>query len=81
LIHCSREAADGAVHITAGGADLMQCEGGSGVINILAADRLMNAPRLYATALLWLLSELFEQLAEVGDLGSILGGGGSRRRR
>jgi hypothetical protein len=49
-------------------ADLMQCEGGRGVINILAADRLMNAPRLYATVLLWLLSELFEQLPEVGDL-------------
>ena len=49
-------------------ADLMQCDGGHGVINILAADRLLNAPRLYSTALLWLLSELFEQLPEVGDL-------------
>jgi len=39
-----------------------------GVINILTADRLMNAPRLYATFLLWLLSELFEHLPEVGDL-------------
>jgi len=39
-----------------------------GVINILAADQLMNAPRLYATFLLWLLSELFEWLPEVGDL-------------
>ncbi|QBK05372.1 DUF853 family protein [Hylemonella gracilis] len=39
-----------------------------GVINILAADRLMTAPRLYAAFLLWLLSELFEQLPEVGDL-------------
>ena len=48
--------------------DLMQCEGGRGVVNILAADRLMSAPRLYAAALLWLLSELFEQLPEVGDL-------------
>jgi uncharacterized protein len=38
------------------------------VINILAADQLMNAPRLYATFLLWLLSELFETLPEVGDL-------------
>jgi hypothetical protein len=38
------------------------------VINILAADKLMNAPRLYATFLLWMLSELFEQLPEVGDL-------------
>ncbi|MDO5706354.1 MAG: DUF853 family protein, partial [Paracoccus sp. (in: a-proteobacteria)] len=40
---------------------------GKGVINIIAAERLMNAPRLYATFLLWLLSELFEQLPEVGD--------------
>ncbi len=39
-----------------------------GVINILAADKLMNAPRLYATFLLWMLSELFETLPEVGDL-------------
>jgi hypothetical protein len=38
------------------------------VVNILAADKLMNAPRLYATFLLWMLSELFEQLPEVGDL-------------
>jgi DNA helicase HerA-like ATPase len=49
-------------------ADFMQSEGGKGVINILAADKLMNAPRLYATFLLWMLSELFEQLPEVGDL-------------
>ena len=41
---------------------------GRGVINILAADRLMENPRLYATFLLWLLSELFEQMPEVGDL-------------
>lgn len=40
---------------------------GKGMVNILAADRLMNAPRLYATFLLWLMSELFEQLPEVGD--------------
>ena len=40
---------------------------GRGSINILAADRLMSAPRLYATFLLWLLSELFEELPEVGD--------------
>ncbi|CTQ34124.1 helicase HerA-like domain-containing protein [Jannaschia rubra] len=40
---------------------------GRGVVNILAADRLMASPRLYATFLLWLLSELFEQLPEVGD--------------
>jgi DNA helicase HerA-like ATPase len=50
-------------------ADFMQTDGsGKGVINILAADQLMNAPRLYATFLLWLLSELFETLPEVGDL-------------
>ncbi len=49
-------------------ADFMQTEGGKGVINILAADKLMNAPRLYATFLLWMLSELFETLPEVGDL-------------
>ncbi len=41
---------------------------GKGVINILAADKLLNAPRLYATFLLWMLSELYEQLPEVGDL-------------
>ncbi len=41
--------------------------GGQGRINILAADKLMQSPRLYATLLLWLLSELFEQLPEVGD--------------
>ncbi len=40
---------------------------GLGVVNILAADKLMNAPRLYATFLLWMLSELFEQLPEIGD--------------
>jgi DNA helicase HerA-like ATPase len=40
---------------------------GQGVVNILAADKLMNAPRLYATFLLWMLSELFEQLPEIGD--------------
>jgi len=41
---------------------------GRGVINVLAADKLMENPRLYATFLLWLLSEMFEQLPEVGDL-------------
>ena len=41
---------------------------GKGVINILAADKLMQSPKLYATLLLWLLSELFENLPEVGDL-------------
>ncbi|HAY22522.1 MAG TPA: ATP-binding protein [Desulfobacterales bacterium] len=40
---------------------------GEGVINILVADKLMNAPKLYATLLLWLLAELFEKLPEVGD--------------
>ncbi|MEN9467425.1 MAG: hypothetical protein RL081_1426, partial [Pseudomonadota bacterium] len=50
-------------------ADFMQTDGsGKGVVNILAADRLMNAPRLYSTFLLWMLSELFETLPEVGDL-------------
>ena len=48
--------------------DFMQTEKGQGVVNILAADKLMNAPRLYATFLLWMLSELFETLPEVGDL-------------
>ena len=48
--------------------DLMRTEAdGRGVINILAADKLMGAPKLYATFLLWLLSELFEELPEVGD--------------
>jgi len=49
-------------------ADFMQTVDGKGVVNILAADQLMNSPRLYATFLLWMLSELFEQLPEVGDL-------------
>lgn len=49
-------------------ADFMQTQSGKGIINILAADKLMTAPRLYAAFLLWLLSELFEQLPEVGDL-------------
>ncbi len=49
-------------------ADLMRCDAdGRGIVNILAADRLMNSPRLYATFLLWLLSELFEVLPEVGN--------------
>ncbi|MFC3169135.1 helicase HerA-like domain-containing protein [Paracoccus fontiphilus] len=46
---------------------IRQDAAGKGVVNILAADRLMHSPRLYATFLLWLLSELFEQLPEVGD--------------
>ena len=50
-------------------ADMIRCDAaGLGTINILAADRLMQSPRLYATFLLWLLSELFEALPEVGDL-------------
>ncbi|GLO70418.1 hypothetical protein MACH17_19350 [Phaeobacter inhibens] len=49
-------------------ADLMRCTAdGQGMVNILAADKLMAAPGLYATFLLWLLSELFEELPEVGD--------------
>ena len=48
--------------------DFMQAdENGRGIVNILAADRLMQSPKLYATFLLWLLSELFEELPEVGD--------------
>jgi len=47
--------------------DLLQTVDGRGVVNILAADRLMTNPRLYACFLLWLLAELFEQLPEVGD--------------
>ena len=47
--------------------DLMQTTDGKGVINILAADKLLNSPRLYGTFLLWLLSELYENLPEVGD--------------
>ena len=47
--------------------DLMQTVDGRGVVNILAADQLMNNPRLYASFLLWLLAELFENLPEVGD--------------
>jgi hypothetical protein len=48
--------------------DLMQTERRRGVINIIAADRLMQSPKLYATLLLWLLAELFENLPEAGDL-------------
>jgi hypothetical protein len=49
-------------------ADFMQTDAGRGLVNVLTADKLMNNPRLYATFLLWMLSELFEQLPEVGDL-------------
>lgn len=49
--------------------DLMQTNSeGMGIVNILAADKLMQSPRLYSTFLLWMLSELFEELPEAGDL-------------
>ena len=48
--------------------DLMQTEGGMGVMSVLAADKLMMQPKLYSTFLLWLLSELYSTLPEVGDL-------------
>jgi len=48
--------------------DFMQTTGGKGVLNLLAADELINSPKLYSTFLLWLLSELFESLPEAGDL-------------
>ena len=48
--------------------DLIQTDRGKGVINLLAADKLINSPNLYATFLLWLMSELFERLPEAGDL-------------
>lgn len=49
--------------------DLMQCDAkGQGMINILAADKLMQSPKMYATFLLWMLSELYERLPEVGDV-------------
>jgi len=48
-------------------AAFLRDEGGKGVINILAADRLLQSPKLYSTFLLWLLSEFYEQLPEVGD--------------
>jgi len=48
--------------------DFLQAdENGAGIINVLAADKLMQTPKLYATFLLWLLSELFEELPEIGD--------------
>lgn len=47
--------------------DLLQTENGRGIVHILAADQLMNMPLLYSMVLLWLLSELFERLPEVGD--------------
>src|SRR5512143_4239622 len=47
--------------------DLLQTAGGKGVVNVLAAEKLFQTPRLYATMLLWLLAELYERLPEVGD--------------
>ena len=47
--------------------DFMQTVDGHGVVNILAADKLLHSPRLYSTFLLWMLSELFELLPEIGD--------------
>ena len=48
--------------------DLMRTQGGKGIVNILAADKLMLSPVLYSTLLLWLLSDLYEKLPEVGDM-------------
>lgn len=48
--------------------DLLQCEQGKGVMNVLAADKLMLNPKLYSTFLLWLLTELYSTLPEVGDM-------------
>ena len=48
-------------------ADMMQTVSGQGVVNILSADKLMQSPRLYATFLLWMLSDLYERLPEIGD--------------
>ena len=48
--------------------DLLQCEQGKGIMNVLAADRLMLQPKLYSTFLLWLLSELYATLPEVGEM-------------
>ncbi len=47
--------------------DLLRTEGGKGVVNIIAADKLLQSPMTYSMLLLWLLSELFEQLPEIGD--------------
>lgn len=48
--------------------DLLQCDGPKGIMNVLAADKLMLKPKLYSTFLLWLMSELYSTLPEVGDL-------------
>ncbi len=47
--------------------DLIQTQDGRGIVNVLAADRLMSSPKLYGTLLLWLMAELFERLPEIGD--------------
>lgn len=47
--------------------DLIQTDGGKGVINILAADKLMNSPKVYTTFLMWLMTKLFDVMPEVGD--------------
>ena len=48
--------------------DLLQTEGGCGVMNILAADKLMLQPKLYSTFLMWLLSEIYDKMPEIGDM-------------
>ena len=70
---CSRSSSDGGKQFFGEPAlelsDLLRTDlTGRGIVNILAADQLILKPRLYSTFLLWLLSELFEQLPEVGDL-------------
>lgn len=48
--------------------DLIQTEGGQGVMNILAADKLMLQPKLYSTFLMWLLTEIYDKMPEIGDM-------------
>ena len=48
--------------------DLLQTEGGRGVMNILAADKLMLQPKLYSTFLMWLLTDIYEKMPEIGDM-------------
>lgn len=48
--------------------DLLQTEGGRGVMNILAADKLMLQPKLYSTFLMWLLTEIYDKMPEIGDM-------------
>ena len=48
--------------------DLLQTEGGQGVMNILAADKLMLQPKLYSTFLMWLLTEIYDKMPEIGDM-------------